>query len=149
MKKSEIKITHKVDKIIIRKPIGIIAHIIMSLIASILLLFCVFSKDDSNADLLVFLFFAIFYIANILDSLICKIIIDISEKKLCVCDWFAERCNWCDIEEFKTFSKSDGDGGTICKLFIVLKSGHIIDFRTNSSTQSQELVELLQSIVKS
>lgn len=148
MKKSELRVIRKDDKIIIRKAVDTLTIIVMILPVIVFLLVAIFSNNDSQYAWILLAIFVGYDIFQLVDLIFCKIVIDICKRELCVCDLYPEKCHWDDIQSFKTFYKSGDESGGIYKFLVVLKSDHIIDFRTSGSAQSQELVDLLQSIVK-
>ena len=148
MKKSELRVIRKDDKIIIRKAVDALTIIVMILPVIIFLLVAIFSNNDSQYAWILLAIFVGYDIFLLVDLIFCKIVIDICKRELCVCDLYPEKCHWEDIQSFKTFYKSgDYESGDIYKFLVVLKSDHIIDFRTSGSAQSQELVDLLQSTI--
>lgn len=151
MKKSSLVVIESGNKIIAKKKVNIPVCLIglIPLISGILL--PIFFKELRSIPIF-WIFLVLLTLGNIahfVSLLFGKIVVDSSEKKIDIYNLCKESFRFDEVSELKSFFEpGDSEGGEDQnKLLFLFKNGLKREFFTTSKKQTDELLELLNSVI--
>ena len=154
MKKSQIKILHKDNKIVIKKKLSIFGLVVHTAVIAFSIAIA-FSSTDLWDDPLFWICYVIgVYLINfplLVSTMLGKIVLCPNTKEICIYNLRKEKYTFDEITDIKIiYDSSDPEGGNLddCKLVIVLKDGHKAELYTSSKEQSEEIKEYIENCRK-
>ena len=151
MGKSELKITGSHNQITIRKKIGFAQYIIFTFFFIVGIAFSITYQPASHREFSR-VAGAICIVLNIIwfiSLFLRKIVVDSEKKEVRIYDLNRNIYRFDEVRELKSFfEEGDADGGMDkCKVLFILEHGLNIDFDTESETQSEELIRVLNPLL--
>ncbi|MBQ7365090.1 MAG: hypothetical protein IJW46_05790 [Clostridia bacterium] len=153
MQKSNLIITRHDNKITIKKKPEVAHCVIFTMVflAGIFLPIVLDELRDVELFWVVYAFCMLTNIATFTSVFFGKIVVDSDKRELNIYNLCRETYPFEDVKELKSFFKEgDSDGGMDThKVLFIFTNGHQSELQTTSQEQTQELMELLKSMIYS
>ena len=154
MKKSQIKILHTDNKIVIKKNLTVVDLVAHTVTIAISIAIPFISTDwwDEPWFWICYVIGAFFFNFSLLASTtLGKIVLCPNTKEICIYNLCKEKYTFDEITDIKIiYDSSDPEGGNLddCKLVILLEDGHKAELYTSSKVQSEEIKEYIENCRK-
>lgn len=150
MKKSKLQVIRDGNKITVKKKVDIsLCLIFATVFISTVLIFIHFNNAIAFPGFWVLV--GLCTLANIsafLSLFFGKVVIDCENNEISIYNLAKDTHRFDEVKEIRSFFKDGGDGGMDThKIVFLYKSGRKSDLHTTSKAQTEELVELLSSII--
>lgn len=153
MRKSNLNIIRNDNKITIKKKPEVAHCVIFAMIflAGILLPIIWEELRDIELFWVVYAFCMLTNIATFASVFFGKIVVDSDKREINIYNLCRKTYRFDDVKELKSFfEEGDSDGGMDThKVLFIFTNGHKSELRTISKEQTQELIEILKSIIYS
>lgn len=152
MKRSNLKIIRNGNKITIKKKPDVAHSVIFAAIFLAGILFPIIFKELKKIEL----FFVVYglcmlmNIATFASVFFGKVVLDSDKREINIYNLCRETYSFDDIKELKSFfEKGDSDGGMDTHKVLFIFTNGRSELQTTSKDQTQELIEILNSIIYS
>lgn len=151
MNKSQLKILHNDNTIVIRKKMEVVTSVIYALIFIAGVLLPILFPNLRSLPI----FWAVWgvcmlgSIVSFFLLLLGKIVVDTKHQTISIYNWCRETYRWDEVKEVRSvFEAGDSDGGPDQhKLVIQMADGYKAELHTNNKEQTEELAELLNTVL--